>query len=203
MTKETAVKLFEQKQIRSVWNDEDEKWYFSIIDVIGVLTGTDRPRKYWSDLKAKLQREGSELSEKIGQLKLAAEDGKMRATDVADTEQLFRMIQSIPSPKAEPFKRWLAQVGRERIDEIEDPELGIDRLMETYLRKGYSKEWINQCLKSIEVRKELTDEWVNRGVQKDQEFAILTDEITKAWSGYDNKQYKNLKDLKKENCATT
>lgn len=144
MTKETAVKLFEQKQIRSVWNDEDEKWYFSIIDVIGVLTGTDRPRKYWSDLKAKLQREGSELSEKIGQLKLAAEDGKMRATDVADTEQLFRLIQSIPSPKAEPFKRWLAQVGRERIDEIEDPELGIDRLMETYLRKGYSKEWINQ-----------------------------------------------------------
>ncbi len=199
MTKETAVKLFEQKQIRSVWNDEDEKWYFSIIDVIGVLTGTDRPRKYWSDLKAKLQREGSELSEKIGQLKLAAEDGKMRATDVADTEQLFRLIQSIPSPKAEPFKRWLAQVGRERIDEIEDPELGIDRVMETYLRKGYSKEWINQRLKSIEVRKELTDEWENRGVQKDQEFAILTDEITKAWSGYDTKQYKNLKELKKEN----
>jgi len=199
MTKETAIKLFEQKQIRSVWKDEDEKWYFSIIDVIEVLTGSDRPRKYWSDLKAKLQKEGSELSEKIGQLKLAAEDGKMRLTDVADTEQLFRLIQSIPSPKAEPFKMWLAQVGRERIDEIEDPELGIDRLMETYLRKGYSKEWINQRLKSIEVRKELTDEWENRGVQKGQEFAILTDEITEAWSGYSTKQYKNLKDLKKEN----
>ncbi len=199
MTKETAIKLFEQKQIRSVWKEEDEKWYFSIIDVIEVLTGSDRPRKYWSDLKAKLQKEGSELSEKIGQLKLAAEDGKMRLTDVADTEQLFRLIQSIPSPKAEPFKMWLAQVGRERIDEIEDPELGIDRLMETYLRKGYSKEWINQRLKSIEVRKELTDEWENRGVQKGQEFAILTDEITKAWSGYSTKQYKNLKDLKKEN----
>jgi len=199
MTKETAIKLFEQKQIRSVWKEEDEKWYFSIIDVIEVLTGSDRPRKYWSDLKAKLQKEGSELSEKIGQLKLAAEDGKMRLTDVADTEQLFRLIQSIPSPKAEPFKMWLAQVGRERIDEIEDPELGIDRLMETYLRKGYSKEWINQRLKSIEVRKELTDEWENRGVQKGQEFAILTDEITEAWSGYSTKQYKNLKDLKKEN----
>ncbi|KAF5049434.1 hypothetical protein DSECCO2_439850 [anaerobic digester metagenome] len=199
MTKETAIKLFEQKQIRSVWKEEDEKWYFSIIDVVEVLTGSDRPRKYWSDLKAKLQKEGSELSEKIGQLKLAAEDGKMRLTDVADTEQLFRLIQSIPSPKAEPFKMWLAQVGRERIDEIEDPELGIDRLMETYLRKGYSKEWINQRLKSIEVRKELTDEWENRGVQKGQEFAILTDEITKAWSGYSTKQYKNLKDLKKEN----
>ncbi len=199
MTKETAIKLFEQKQIRSVWKEEDEKWYFSIIDVIEVLTGTDRPRKYWSDLKAKLQKEGSELSEKIGQLRLAAEDGKMRLTDVADTEQLFRLIQSIPSPKAEPFKMWLAQVGRERIDEIEDPELGIDRLMETYLRKGYSKEWINQRLKSIEVRKELTDEWDNRGVQKGQEYAILTDEITKAWSGYTTKQYKSLKDLKKEN----
>ncbi|MDX9880785.1 MAG: Bro-N domain-containing protein [Prolixibacteraceae bacterium] len=199
MTKETAIKLFEQKQIRSVWRKEDEKWYFSIIDVIEALTGTDRPRKYWSDLKVKLKKEGSELSEKIGQLKLAAEDGKMRLTDVADTEQLFRLIQSIPSPKAEPFKMWLAQVGRERIDEIEDPELGIDRLMETYLRKGYSKEWINQRLKSIEVRKELTDEWDNRGVQKGQEYAILTDEITKAWSGYTTKQYKNLKDLKKEN----
>lgn len=199
MTKETAIKLFEQKQIRSIWNDEDEKWYFSIIDVIEVLTGTDRPRKYWSDLKAKLRKEGSELSDKIGQLKLAAEDGKMRLTDIADTEQVFRLMQSIPSPKVEPFKMWLAQVGRERIDEIEDPELGIERLMETYLRKGYSKEWVNQRLKSIEVRKELTDEWENRGVQKGQEFAILTDEITKAWSGYTTKQYEGLKDLKKEN----
>jgi len=199
MTKETAIKLFEQKQIRSTWQADEEKWYFSIIDVIEVLTDTDRPRKYWSDLKTKLKKEGSELSEKIGQLKLIADDGKLRLTDVADTEQLFRLIQSVPSPKAEPFKIWLAQVARERIDEIEDPELGIDRLMETYLRKGYSKEWINQRLKSIEVRKELTDEWENRGVQKGQEYAILTDEITKAWSGFTTKQYKNLKDLKKEN----
>ncbi|MDD4031534.1 MAG: hypothetical protein PHE07_08915, partial [Bacteroidales bacterium] len=163
------------------------------------LTGTDRPRKYWSDLKAKLEKEGSELSEKIGQLKLKSADGKFYKTDVADTEQLFRLIQSIPSPNAEPFKIWLARVARERIDEIEDPEQGIDRIMETYLRKGYSKEWINQRLKSIEVRKELTDEWEKRGVQKGQEYAILTDEITKAWSGYNTRQYKSLKNLKKEN----
>jgi len=199
MTKESSIQLFEQKQVRSVWDSEQEKWYFSIIDVIEVLTETDRPRKYWSDLKSKLKNEGSELSEKIGQLKLEAGDGKMRITDVADTEQLFRLIQSIPSPKAEPFKMWLAKVGRERIDEIEDPEIGIDRLMETYLRKGYSKEWINQRLKSIEIRKELTDEWEDRGVKKGQEFAILTDEITKAWSGLTTKQYKSHKDLKKEN----
>ena len=199
MTNETAIKLFEQKQIRSTWKDDEERWYFSIIDVIEVLTDTDRPRKYWSDLKTKLKKEGSELSEKIGQLKLMANDGKLRLTDVADTEQLFRLIQSIPSPKAEPFKIWLAQVARERIDEIEDPELGIDRIMETYLRKGYSKEWINQRLKSLEVRKESTDEWENRGVQKGQEYAILTDEITKAWSGFTTKQYKGFKDLKKEN----
>jgi len=199
MTKETAIKIFEQKRVRSVWNNEEEKWYFSIIDIVEVLTGTDRPRKYWSDLKAKLIKEGSELSEKIGQLKLIADDGKMRLTDVADTEQLFRLIQSIPSPKAEPFKMWLAQVGRERIDEIEDPEIGMDRLMETYLKKGYSKEWINQRLKSIEIRKELTDEWDFRGVKKGHEYAILTDEITKAWSGFTTKQYKHYKNLKKEN----
>lgn len=199
MTKETAIKLFDQKQIRTLWNEEQEKWYFSIVDVIEALTGTERPRKYWSDLKAKLEKEGSELSEKIGQLKLESADGKFYKTDVADTEQLFRLIQSIPSPNAEPFKMWLAQVGRERIDEIEDPEQGIDRIMETYLRKGYSKEWINQRLKSIEVRKELTDEWEKRGVQKGQEYAILTDEITKAWSGYNTRQYKSLKNLKKEN----
>jgi len=199
MSKETSIKLFESKQIRSVWDSENEKWYFSIIDVIEVLTGTDRPRKYWSDLKSKLNKEGSELSEKIGQLKMEAEDGKLRYTDVADTEQLFRLIQSIPSPKAEPFKLWLAKMGRERIDEIEDPEIGIDRLMETYLKKGYSKEWINQRLKSIEVRKELTDEWDNRGVKKGQEYAILTDEITKAWAGLTTKQYKHIKKLKKEN----
>ena len=199
MKKETTIRLFEQKKIRSAWNEQDEKWYFSVIDVIEVLTGTERPRKYWNDLKSKLIREGSELSEKIGQLKLAAEDGKLRMTDVADTEQLFRLIQSIPSPKAEPFKMWLAQVGRERIDEIEDPEQGIDRMMATYLRKGYSKEWINQRLKSIEVRKELTDEWENRGVKKGEEYAILTDEITKAWSGFSTKEYKGYKSLKKEN----
>ena len=164
MENQSTIKLFEQKQVRSIWNDKEEKWYFSIIDVIQVLTENERPRKYWSDLKTKLTKEGSELSEKIGQLKLKAEDGKMRFTDIADTEQLFRLIQSIPSPKAEPFKMWIAKVARERIDEIQDPEIGFDRLMETYLKKGYSKEWINQRLKSIEVRKELTDEWENNGV---------------------------------------
>ena len=199
MTKETAIKLFEQNQIRSVWDDEQEKWYFSIVDIVEVLTETDRPRKYWSDLKTKLKKEGSQLSDKIGQLKMEAADGKFYKTDIADTEQLFRLIQSIPSPKAEPFKLWIAQVARERIDEIEDPEIGIDRLMETYLKKGYSKEWVNQRLKSIEVRKDLTDEWDNRGVKKGQEYAILTDEITKAWSGLSIKEYKNHKGLKKEN----
>lgn len=199
MTKESAIKLFESNQVRSIWDSAEEKWYFSVIDIIEVLTGTDRPRKYWSDLKNKLKKEGSELSEKIGQLKMPSADGKHYKTDVADTEQLFRLIQSIPSPKVEPFKIWLAQVGSERIDEIEDPEIGIDRLMETYLRKGYSKAWINQRLKSIEVRKELTDEWENRGIQKGQEYAILTDEITRAWSGFTTKQFKAFKDLKKEN----
>jgi hypothetical protein len=199
MDKKSAIKLFNQNEIRTHWDDENECWYFSVVDVIQALTGSDRPRKYWSDLKTKLKKEGSELSEKIGQLKLIASDGKFYKTDVADTEQLFRLIQSIPSPKAEPFKLWLAQVGRERIDEIEDPEIGFDRLMETYLKKGYSKEWINQRLKTIEVRKELTDEWEKRGVKKGLEFAILTDEITKAWSGLTTKEYKILKDLKKEN----
>ena len=199
MDKSTAIKLFNQNEIRTHWDDENECWYFSVVDVIQALTGSDRPRKYWSDLKTKLKKEGSELSEKIGQLKLIASDGKFYKTDVADTEQLFRLIQSIPSPKAEPFKLWLAQVGRERIDEIEDPEIGFDRLMETYLKKGYSKEWINQRLKTIEVRKELTDEWEKRGVKKGLEFAILTDEITKAWSGLTTKEYKKLKELKKEN----
>lgn len=196
MSKETAIKLFEQKEVRSLWSDEDEKWYFSIIDIISILTDQpthQRARNYWKVLKNRLLKEGNETVTNCNRLKLLAEDGKMRETDVADTEQLFRLIQSIPSPKAEPFKMWLAQVGRERIDEIEDPELGIERLMETYLRKGYSKEWINQRLKSIEVRKELTDEWENRGVQKGQEFGILTDEITKAWSGYTTKQYKKPK----------
>lgn len=199
MTKETAIKLFNEKQIRTHWDDEQEKWYFSVIDIVGVLSESVDPQAYWRKLKQRLKEEGNETVTNCHALKMQAADGKMRLTDVADTEQLFRLIQSIPSPKAEPFKMWLAQVGRERIDEIEDPEIGIDRLMETYLRKGYSKEWINQRLKSIEVRKELTDEWENRGVQKGQEFAILTDEITKAWSGYSIKQYKNLKDLKREN----
>lgn len=199
MKNTTAIKIFESKKIRSMWNEEKEKWYFSIIDVIEVLTDSPRPRKYWNALKMKLKSEGSELSHNMGQLKLAADDGKLRMTDVADTEQLFRLIQSIPSPKAEPLKKWIAHVARERIDEISDPEIGIDRLMETYLKKGYSKEWINQRLKSIEVRKELTDEWENRGVKKGQEFAILTDEITKAWSGFTVTQYKKHKDLKKEN----
>ncbi len=199
MTKETAIKLFESKQVRALWNADVEKWYFSVVDVVGVLTGTDRPRKYWNDLKAKLQAEGSQLSEKIGQLKMPSQDGKMRLTDVADTEQLLRLIQSIPSPKAEPFKQWLARVGYERIEETEDPEKAFERAMGTYLKKGYSKEWINQRLKSIDIRKELTDEWENRGIEKGQEFAILTDEITRAWSGLSTKEYKQLKSLKKEN----
>ncbi|MES2445627.1 MAG: Bro-N domain-containing protein [Bacteroidota bacterium] len=199
MGKEEAIKLFEQKQVRSVWDDSEEKWYFSIVDVIIILTGTERPRKYWADLKSKLKKEGSQLSENIGQLKMLSNDGKYYKTDVADTEQLFRLIQSVPSPKAEPFKLWIAKVARERIDEIEDPEIGIDRLMETYLKKGYSKEWVNQRIKSIEVRNELTNEWDARGVKKGVEFAILTDEITKAWSGFTVKEYKNHKDLKKEN----
>ncbi|MBM3436034.1 MAG: hypothetical protein FJY07_07475 [Bacteroidetes bacterium] len=199
MTKETAIKLFRDKQIRAHWDNEQERWYFSIVDVVGILTESPNPRKYWSVLKSRLKAEGSELATNCSQLKMTSADGKSYKTDVADTQQLFRLIQSIPSPKAEPFKMWLAQVGRERIDEIEDPELGIDRLMETYLRKGYSRGWINQRLKSIEVRKELTEEWERRNVQKGQEFAILTDEITKAWSGYTTRQYKNLKDLKKEN----
>ena len=199
MTKETAIKLFEQKQIRSLWSDEDEKWYFSIVDVAQILTESTIPKRYWTDLKKKLSLKGSQLYDNIVQLKLQSSDGKFYNTDVADTGQLFRLIQSVPSKKAEPFKLWLAQVGRERIDEIEDPELGFDRLMETYLKKGYSKEWVNQRLKSIEVKKELTDEWDNRGVKKGQEYAILTDEITKAWSGLSVKQYKNHKGLKKEN----
>lgn len=199
MTKENAIKLFNDKQIRTHWDDEQEKWYFSIVDVVGALSESIDPQSYWRKLKQRLKEEGNETVTNCHGLKMKAADGKMRLTDIADTEQLFRIIQSVPSPKAEPFKIWLARVGSERIDEIEDPEIGIDRLMETYLRKGYSKEWINQRLKSIEVRKELTDEWEKRGVQKGQEYAILTDEITKAWSGYSTKQYKNLKNLKKEN----
>jgi hypothetical protein len=193
------IKLFESKKVRTQWDEKKELWFFSVIDVIEALTGTERPRKYWNDLKTKLRKEGSELSENIGQLKMMSSDGKLYLTDVADTTQILRLIQSIPSPKAEPFKQWLAQVGYERIEETEDPELSFDRAMETYLAKGYTKAWINQRLKSIEVRKELTDEWEKRGVQKVMDFAVLTDIITKAWSGKSVKEYKKHKDLKKEN----
>ena len=199
MTKDRTIKLFEEKHVRSVWDAEQDKWFLSIIDVIEVLTNTDRPRKYWSDLKAKLKKEGSELSEKIGQLKMQSADGKFYKTDVADTEQLFRLIQSIPSPKAEPFKLWLAKVASERLDEMQDPELSIDRALENYMNLGYSEKWINQRLKSIEIRKELTDEWKKRGLKEGQQFAILTDIITKAWAGKTAKEYKILKGLKKEN----
>jgi len=193
------IKIFQGRTVRTHWDDEKEKWFFSIVDVIAILTESPRPRKYWADLKAKLMEEGSELSDKIGQLKMIAEDDKLRETDVADTEQILRLIQSIPSKKAEPFKLWLARVGSERIDETHNPELTIDRAMKTYLKKGYSKAWINQRLKTIEVRKELTDEWERVGVQEEQEFAILTDEITKAWSDLSIKDYKIFKNLKKEN----
>jgi hypothetical protein len=199
MTKETAIKLFQDQKVRVLWDNEKEKWYFSIIDVIEVLTESPRPRKYWNALKTKLKSEGSELSHKLGQLKMKANDGKMRQTDVADTEQLLRLIQSVPSPKAEPFKMWLAKVGYERIEETEDPEKTFERAMETYLKKGYSTNWINQRLKSIEVRKELTDEWESKGVKKGLEYAILTNEITKAWTGMSTREYKDFKNLKKEN----
>ncbi|MCZ2130843.1 MAG: hypothetical protein LC109_11345 [Bacteroidia bacterium] len=202
MSKENAIKIFEQKQVRTHWDEKQGKWYFSIVDVIAILTDQatqQGARNYWKVLKHRLVKEGNESVTNCNQLKMQSADGKFYNTDVADTEQLFRLIQSVPSKKAEPFKLWLARVGRERIDEIEDPEIGIDRLMETYLKKGYNKEWINQRLKSIEVRKELTDEWDNRGVKKGQEYAILTDEITKAWSGFSVKQYKQHKGLKKEN----
>jgi hypothetical protein len=198
MKKTTSIKLFEEKQVRSIWDEEQEKWYFSIVDIVEILTESPNPRKYWSVLKTRLKKEGSQLATNCSQLKMKSIDGKYYKTDVADTEQIFRLIQSIPSKKAEPFKLWLAQVGRERMDEIEDPEIGFERLMETYQKKGYTKEWINQRLKSIEVRKELTNEWDIRGVRKGQEYAILTDEITKAWSGFSVKQYKKFKDLKKE-----
>ena len=198
MTKE-AIQIFEDKQVRTVWDAEREKWFVSIVDVIEILTGTDRPRKYWSDLKTKLKKEGSQLSGKIGQLKMKASDGKSYKTDVADTEQLFRLIQSIPSPKAEPFKLWLAEVASERLDEMQDPELSIDRALEQYLKLGYSENWINQRLKSIEIRKELKDEWKNRGLKEGQQFATLTDIITKAWAGKTTQEYKVFKGLKKEN----
>jgi BRO family, N-terminal domain len=199
MKKSNSVILFNQKQVRRFYDEKKELWYFSIIDVVEILTDSPRPRKYWNALKTKLKQEGSELSQKMGQLKLESPDGKKYLTDVADTETILRLIQSIPSPKAEPFKLWLAKVGYERIEETEDPELAFDRAMKTYLQKGYSKEWINQRLKSIEVRKELTDEWQERGMKEGLEYAILTDEITKAWADKNVRDYKKFKGLKKEN----
>ena len=199
MTKENAIRLFQDQRVRVHWDEDNEKWYFSIIDIVGILTESLNSRKYWSVLKTRLKKEGSELATNCSQLKMESADGKFYKTDVADTEQLLRLIQSIPSPEAEPFKLWLAKVGYERIEETEDPELAFDRAMETYLKKGYSKEWINQRLKSIEVRKELTDEWQERGMKGGLEYAILTNEITKAWADRDIKAYKKLKGLKKEN----
>lgn len=196
------IQLFENRRIRTAWDEEKEEWYFSIVDVVAMLTDQPDARhaaKYWSVLKTRLKKEGSRLTTNCSQLKMRSADGKRYNTDVADTEQLLRIIQSIPSPKAEPFKLWLAQIGRERIEETIDPELTIERALETYLRKGYTREWINQRLQAIQVRKELTDEWDARGVQKGVEYAILTDEISRAWSGMSTRQYKNLKGLKKEN----
>lgn len=193
------IKLFERKKIRSTWDNEKEEWYFSVVDVVEALTDSTNPRRYWSDLKKKLKDEGSEVYENFVQLKLEAPDRKMRLTDAADIQGIFRLIQSIPSPKAEPFKMWLAEIGKERIDEIIDPELTIDRALETYLKKGYSKEWINQRLQAIQVRKELTDAWQEHGVKEGKEYAILTNEISKAWSGMTIREYKDLKGLKKEN----
>ncbi|WP_440553090.1 BRO-N domain-containing protein [Vescimonas sp.] len=202
MAQNDKIQLFEDKRIRTAWDEEKEEWYFSIVDVVAVLT--EQPdyqaaRNYWKVTKKRLKDEGNETVTACNQLKMTASDGKKRLTDVADTEQLLRIIQSIPSPKAEPFKLWLAQIGRERIEETIDPELTIERALETYLKKGYTREWINQRLQAIQVRKELTDEWDARGVQKGVEYAILTDEISRAWSGMSTRQYKNLKGLKKEN----
>ena len=202
MTKKEALQLFEQRKVRTVWDDQEEKWYFSIVDVVDVLTDSKdalTARKYWNKLKQRLKEEGNETVTNCHQLKLRAIDGKMRMTDVADTEQLFRLIQSIPSPKAEPFKQWMAQVASQRIDQMQDPELSIDQAVADYRRLGYSEAWINQRIKSIEVRKELTDEWKRTGVQEGVEYASLTDIITREWSGLTTKQYKNYKGLTKEN----
>src|SRR3989304_610591 len=193
------IAIFQGNQIRRLWNDNEEKWYFSVVDVVSVLTGSKNPRKYWNKLAERLRKEGSESVTKCHQLKMRASDGKYYQTDVADTEVMLRIIQSIPSPKAEPFKLWLARVGYERIEETHDPELAINRALNTYLKKGYSQNWINQRLKSIEIRKALTDEWEKRGVKKGDEFAILTDDITLAWAGMSTREYKDFKGLKKTN----
>lgn len=199
MTRQQAIQLFEERKVRTVWDDQEEKWYFSIVDVCAVLTDSKNPQTYWRVLKNRLKKEGNETVTNCNQLKLRAEDGKMRLTDVADTEQLFRIIQSIPSPKAEPFKQWMASVASQRIDQMQDPELSIDQAIIDYKRLGYSDAWINQRIKSIEVRKELTDEWKRTGVEEGMEYASLTDIITREWSGFTTKQYKHYKGLKKEN----
>ena len=199
MTKKEALQLFEQRKVRTVWDDQEEKWYFAIVDVIAVLTESNNPQTYWRVLKNRLRTEGNETVTNCNAFKLRAADGKMRQTDIADTEQLFRLIQSIPSPKAEPFKQWMAQVASQRIDQMQDPELSIDQAVADYKRLGYSDAWINQRIKSIEVRKELTDEWKRTGVQEGLEYASLTDIITREWSGFTTKQYKHYKGLAKEN----
>ncbi|MDP2207738.1 MAG: Bro-N domain-containing protein [Bacteroidota bacterium] len=203
MEKQNEIKIFEDKKVRTLWDADQEKWYLSIVDVIAILTESPNPRKYWSVLKTRLKAEGSQLATNCSQLKMQSADGKFYLTDVADTEQLFRLIQSIPSPRAEPFKLWLAQIAKERLDEIQDPELTIDRALKEYLQLGYSENWINQRLKSIEIRKELTDEWKKRGLKEGVQFATLTDIITKAWADKTTKEYKVLKGLKKENLRDT
>ena len=199
MTKKQAIQLFQERKVRTAWDDQEEKWYFAIVDVVAVLTDSENPQTYWRVLKNRLKKEGNETVTNCNAFKLRAADGKMRLTDVADTEQLFRIIQSIPSPKAEPFKQWMAQVASQRIDQMQDPELSIDQAIVDYKRLGYSDAWINQRIKSIEVRKELTDEWKRTGVQEGLEYASLTDIITREWSGFSTKQYKQFKGLKKEN----
>ena len=199
MTQKESIHLFEERKVRAIWDDEQEEWYFSIVDVISILTDSPNPRKYWSVLKTRLKREGSELTTNCSQLKMQAADGKKYLTDVAKTEQLFRLIQSVPSPKAEPFKLWIAQVAKERLDQMQDPELSIEQAMADYKRLGYSDNWINQRLKSIEIRKDLTDEWKKRGLEEDLHFATLTDIIYKSWSDMTSKEYKRFKGLRKEN----
>lgn len=199
MPHQNKIQLFEERKVRTLWDDEQEKWFFSIVDVIGILTDSPNPRKYWSVLKTRLKKEGSELTTNCSQLKMRSADGKSYLTDVADTEQLFRLIQSIPSPKAEPFKQWMAQVASERLDQMQDPELSIEQAMTDYRRLGYSENWINQRIKTIEIRKELTDEWKRCGLEEGVQFATLTDIIYKTWSDHTAKEYKRLKNLKKEN----
>ena len=199
MTQKESIRLFEERKVRAIWDDEQEEWYFSIVDVISILTDSPNPRKYWSVLKTRLKREGSELTTNCSQLKMQAADGKKYLTDVANTEQLFRLIQSVPSPKAEPFKLWIAQVAKERLDQMQDPDLSIEQAMADYKRLGYSDNWINQRLKSIEIRKDLTDEWKKRGLEEGLHFATLTDIIYKSWSDMTSKEYKRLKGLRKEN----